>query len=267
MAYSPQELNSLTQRVMADPGVQRAWQEWNTYQQRAGTWSPGHSVSPYQINLERAMHQAGMPTNVRVSYQSGSPVLTNPGLPGWAYPLIIGGAALGGLGLAGALGGGAAAAGGAGSAATTSGAAGTLPAAGFIGGTSTVPTIAGSNLAAGTIAGGGGLAAAGGAAAGGSGAAAGGAAAGGSALDRTMNYLRAGLAGAGLVGAATQDRSNDLPPELQDILNLQKQRMQMQGPLYEAVTRLAYNRLPTNLTQGTGDDPISLAMQQMANKG
>ncbi len=263
MAYSPQELTSLTQRVMADPAVQRAFQDWQTYHASMGTWSPGHSVSPYQINLERAMHQAGMPTDVRVSYKNGEPVLTNPGMPSWVIPLIGIGSVLTYGALSGAFGGGGVL-GGATTAATTSGAAGTLPATGFIGSASTVPTIAGSNLAGGAITGSG-LTAAGGL----------GAteviktATKKSALDKTLDYLRAGLTGTAAVGALTGagQSSNELPPELQDILNLQKQRMQMQGPLYEAVTRLAYNRLPTNLTQGTGDDPISLAMQQMANKG
>lgn len=88
-----------------------------------------------------------------------------------------------------------------------------------------------------------------------------------SGVNKAMDLMKLGLGGAGVVGAMTHANtaSQSIPPELQQMLDLQRQRMQMQNPLYEAVTRMAMNRLPTNLTQGAGpNDPITQAMQRMS---
>jgi hypothetical protein len=85
------------------------------------------------------------------------------------------------------------------------------------------------------------------------------------------------------VGSALTSRggaSGGTPPELQEILNLQKQRMLMQNPLYESILKLAQSRLPTSAQQGPymlptltapasaspsmASDPMQQAVQRLA---
>lgn len=57
--------------------------------------------------------------------------------------------------------------------------------------------------------------------------------------------------GGGLVARGLFDGGQgDIPPELNDMLGLQKRRLEASNPLYESVLRLAFSRLPTNATQG-----------------
>ena len=73
---------------------------------------------------------------------------------------------------------------------------------------------------------------------------------------------------AGLVGLTQftgRGGGNDIPPELREILNLQKNRMEMQNPLYESILRLAQSRLPTS-AQGGVSDPVQEAMQRLAQR-
>lgn len=258
MSYSSDQLSALTESVMADPAVQEALHAWQQYHAQTGSWSGGHGVSPYEQRLRQAMTAAGMPSDTRISYggSDGSPHLTNPGLPGWAYPVIgaaiAGGAAL----LAPSIFAGGAASGAAATAPTFSGAAGTLPATGFVGYGSTVPAAASPGIFGG------------GAGAGAAGAAGGGVAAK-SALDRIISAAKPAVAGAAAVGALTQGNgggggtSGQLPPELQQYLDLQRQRTEGQNPLFQAVTQLAYDRMPTNATRGLPPDAISQAMQAL----
>lgn len=96
-----------------------------------------------------------------------------------------------------------------------------------------------------------------GAAAAGSGAGAAGAAgtagAGGAAMGIGERVARAavpaGLAIAGRV-AGGGGNNGQIPPELRQILDLQRQRLQMQGPLYESILRLAQSRLPMSARSG-----------------
>lgn len=197
--------------------------------------------------------QRGIPPGYKVS--NGQIVKTN-WWDDWGK-----GAAIGmGLGVAGGALFGAPAAGAASGAAATaptvSGAAGTLPAHGFIGYGATVPAAASPGIFGG------------GAAAGAAGAAGGGVAAK-SALDRVISAAKPVVAGTAAVGALTQGpgggggTSGQLPPELQQYLDLQRQRVQGQNPLFQAVTQLAYDRMPTNATRGLPPDAITQAMQAL----
>jgi hypothetical protein len=83
-----------------------------------------------------------------------------------------------------------------------------------------------------------------------------------------------------LTGGDDGGRSGGTPPELQEILNLQKQRMLMQNPLYESILKLAQSRLPTSAQQGPrmlptltapaaaqppmASDPMQQAVQRLA---
>lgn len=105
MALSAAELNALTSKALADPRVQSALQEWNAFQQKTGSWSPGHSISPYETKFYAALRATGLPVNdllVKPDPSTGKLTIQNHGLPGWAYPVIIGAATAGGLGAAGA---------------------------------------------------------------------------------------------------------------------------------------------------------------------
>ena len=97
-----------------------------------------------------------------------------------------------------------------------------------------------------------------------------GAAAGGGGLGgRLLNAaLPLGMMGAGRVlggGGGSQ-----IPPELQEMLSLQKQRAQFQNPLFEALSRLAMSRLPMAQQQmlpgGTGTDPLA-ALERLGQGG
>jgi hypothetical protein len=158
----------------------------------------------------------------------------------WSHPeswfQVLAGAGLGSAAAIPAiLGSGAAAGGGipAGTAATASGAGGTLPATGFIGAGGAVPSAA--SLAPGATT-------------------AATAAGGGSALSKAMKYLAPGLAGASVIGGLAKgsgaNHTVPLPPELQQMLALQNSRMQSQQPLYDAITKMALHRLPSNYTGG-----------------
>lgn len=109
MAFSAAQLQTQTDRAMADPGVRAALQAWADYHQRTGHWSDAHGVSTFERQFYQALHDAGIPMDgMSVDFRNvrnGTITLTNSGLPGWAYPLIIGGIAVGGLGAAGAFGG------------------------------------------------------------------------------------------------------------------------------------------------------------------
>lgn len=73
----------------------------------------------------------------------------------------------------------------------------------------------------------------------------------------------------GLTALMNRGQSNDLPPEMRDILNLQKQRMEAQGPLYASILRLAQSRLPTSV-QGAqlpaGSGPSRSAVEELARR-
>jgi hypothetical protein len=56
------------------------------------------------------------------------------------------------------------------------------------------------------------------------------------------------LAGGGLAAyGASQNHSASVPPELEQILALQKQRMDSQTPLYNSILKLSQSRLPTSV--------------------
>lgn len=103
----------------------------------------------------------------------------------------------------------------------------------------------------------------------GMGAGAGAAAAGGGLADVLKRLgLTAGMMGIGkAIGGGGQ---TPIPPEIQQILDLQKQRMQLQNPLFEAISRLAMSRLPTAQQQampgGTGMNPMA-ALERVTNGG
>lgn len=246
MAYSAQELNALTQRAMADPRVQQALSEWNTYHQRTGVWSGGHGISPYETNFYAALRAAGMPVNdllVSPNPSTGQLEIKNHGLPGWSYPVIIGAATVGGLGAAGAFSGPASGAAAGGSGYIGHDVAATAAATGA--GGVTLPAMGGAAGAGGGLLNG----------------------LGGSGADMPA-WLKALVAGgvgaAGIVGSHQQA---ELPAEMRDIFNLQKQRMEAQNPLYASILQLAKQRMPTSV-QGaqlpTGSGPSATTGQQQA---
>ena len=127
MAYSPDQLTAVTQHVLQDPAVQQILQEWQTFR-GAGGMQRGTQPGSYEHRLYAAMTAAGLPPDSRVDFSgpNGQPVVTNRGLPNWAYPLLFG-AAVGTAGLAsGAFAAPAAAASAGGSALPTSAAASLL---------------------------------------------------------------------------------------------------------------------------------------------
>lgn len=180
---------------------------------------------------------------------------------------IGGGAALGGLGLAGLgplgfLGGGGGAAAGAGASAipamegggTLAANLGGAGALGSLGAGAALPSAAIGSGMLGPIAGGTGSDVAGMASGAGAGAA-------GDIASRVRNPIQNGngggfgaedliklLAGGGLAAyGASQNHGPAYPPELDEILKLQKQRMESQGPLYDSILKLSKSRLPTSV--------------------
>lgn len=96
MAYTAQQLQAAADQAFADPAVQQAWQAWQDFHAKTGVWSDAHGVGTYERDLQQKLHAAGMPTDMRLSFggSDGAPHFTNPGLPGWAYPLIAAGIAV-----------------------------------------------------------------------------------------------------------------------------------------------------------------------------
>lgn len=105
-----------------------------------------------------------------------------------------------------------------------------------------------------------------------------GGAAGGGALAGVGSHLASGIVGrlanaaipAGLMGLGQlfgAGHAPELPPELRQILDLQKQRMEAQGPLYASILQLAQQRMPTSV-QGAqlpaGSGPSTPAIEQLA---
>lgn len=75
--------------------------------------------------------------------------------------------------------------------------------------------------------------------------------------------LTAGMMG---LGQALGPDQPQLPPELQQILSLQKQRLEMQQPLYESILRLAQSRLPMSAQPSQASGPTQQAVQQLARQ-
>lgn len=102
----------------------------------------------------------------------------------------------------------------------------------------------------------------------------GGAAAGGSHL---MDWIKTGLAGTAAVGGAVharqqQSQQNQTMDELRKLLALQGQRMELQNPLFEAITKLAMNRLPISATTGgagtgAGVDSLTQVLDRLRQGG
>jgi hypothetical protein len=58
------------------------------------------------------------------------------------------------------------------------------------------------------------------------------------------------VGGGAVVGGLTGAGQPDMPAGMEDILGLQKRRLEASNPLYESVLRLAFSRMPTGATQG-----------------
>ena len=67
-----------------------------------------------------------------------------------------------------------------------------------------------------------------------------------------LDWLRLALGGASMLGGAFggQQEEPDMSPELRGMFEQNRARMESQNPLYESVTQLAFNRLPTSATAG-----------------
>lgn len=138
---SPQQLTQATEEVFRDPEVVRTLNAWKEMHDRTGYWQAGRGISPEEVAFRRAVTATGkLPEGSHIVWEGQGadrhPVVRNIGIPGWAFPLIIGGIVVtagiaggafgGAAGVAGAAGGG----GGAGAAGTGAGAATTGGAAG-----------------------------------------------------------------------------------------------------------------------------------------
>jgi hypothetical protein len=137
MARTAQELTAATNQFFSDPQVQGLLQQWRDFHARTGVWSDRRGPSSWETAIFQRLKASGI-KDVRIDFSGpeGSPVLTNRGLEGWMYPLIIGGAAFGGAAALGAFGGAGAAAGGAGAAGGGAGGAGAGTAGGVLPATS-----------------------------------------------------------------------------------------------------------------------------------
>ena len=86
---------------------------------------------------------------------------------------------------------------------------------------------------------------------------------GASALDRVIDIgkkIAPGVIGSTLLRNLPDGGGGELPPELREILEMQRQRMQMQQPLYQSIVRMANGRLPTayqNSQTGSAYDPAA----------
>jgi hypothetical protein len=58
------------------------------------------------------------------------------------------------------------------------------------------------------------------------------------------------VGGGAVVGGLTGAGQPDMPEGMEDLLGLQKRRLEASNPLYESVLRLAFSRMPTGATQG-----------------
>ncbi len=93
-----------------------------------------------------------------------------------------------------------------------------------------------------------------------------------------LPWVQRGLAGTALVGGLVRGGQNQsaeqLSPELRQLLDLQKQRMAYQNPLFEAITQMAMQRLPIQYQQPMtapgqapqtpDEDPATQAIRRMA---
>ena len=211
-------------------------------------------MAEHQSAEERARESAEWTTRLRQSGQlkqsqavwidaNDEPHITQAHkIPSWAWPIFVLGGAMAASALLGGAGAAAAGSGGATfgtGAATVGGPAGlgwTMglgagafpPAVGLVGG-------AAAGAAAGTAGG-----AAGGAASG----------AGRSVVNKVLETAAGAIPAAiGAIGAANaQDKTSS--PEIQAMLDQQRQRLEASNPLYEAVLRLAHGRLPTHAQAG-----------------
>jgi hypothetical protein len=90
----------------------------------------------------------------------------------------------------------------------------------------------------------------------GAGGGAGGAAAGAGLAAQTASGFNMGdllkyiVGGGAVVGGLTGAGQPDMPQGMEDLLGLQKRRLEASNPLYESVLRLAFSRMPTGATQG-----------------
>ena len=194
--------------------------------------------------IESQMHDRGFYTPRHHVYEvqpDGSVYLRAQGKwERWKTPILMTGALFGGAFLADKLiGAGAAGAGGA----AGSGAAGAGAAGGGVGvgETGAVTGLAGSGFGTG-----GGLGYTGVGAGFGLGTAVKHGLTGASALDRVVDIGKK-IAPGIITGTALGQLSGggELPPELREMMDMQRQRMQMQQPLYQSIMRMANSRLPT----------------------
>ena len=90
-----------------------------------------------------------------------------------------------------------------------------------------------------------------------------GAAGTGAAIDRIANYARLALGAAGTIRAATAGTPPTSSPEMERLLALLRDRLVASNPLYEALLRSTFGRLPTTATSGLTAPSMQLAATQV----